>query len=418
MSDRLPSKYTLRAARRGALLLVLLVLPFSSALAGEEPCWRQLIPFYDYPQVRVEAEIELIAETDRFREFSVAFPSAFVSPYPENNTVSCWYWLPKSSEPVPAVVLLHSWGAKKASMPKALGRDLADHGIAALAVTLPYHMRRTPPGYASGKLMVTGDPLEVRAAVRQAVVDVRRAADWLGQQPQLSGKLGIAGISLGAIVGDLVMGVDRRFSADVSMLGAGDVAQVYWRSPLLWSRKWRAEGRGVTYAQVKETFRPIEPTVFAPRVEPDQVLMINARDDFVLPRHSVLALWHAFGRPRVLWVDAGHYGAFLARRQIFQDAARFLEARLLGPSGPVSLIQPEVPVRVRVGLFGIEDHAATLGLSLGIAPRGPVSLEILLTAAEPLVSVSVSPRSNFSVGWGLPLRGGQPRAYVGVFATL
>jgi dienelactone hydrolase len=377
--------------------------------------------FFDYDQGRVDATIRSVTETPEACITEISYPSPVVSTYPVNNTVHGWLFLPHTAAPAPAAIVLHEWGSSDAARAKELSRELARRGVASLAMVLPLHMMRSPTRRKPGRLILTGDPPQVLANIRQAVLDVRRAADWLQQQPQVDGgRLGITGISLGAVIGDLAFGVDSRFSAAASLLGAGDVADIYWHSPLLVARQREAKRRGYTYQQVRALFAPIEATAYAGRVRPEQVLMINARHDWVLPKRAVLDLWEAFGRPCLLWTDSGHWGALLAQPQVFADAADFLAARLRLPPGEPALVQPRVPVRLRAGLFAVNRGGLSPGVSAGVpllGTAGKVSVEALLVYPRPLLSLTVAPSEYLALGWGLPVTGGPARAYAGVVAT-
>ena len=51
--------------------------------------------------------------------------------------------------------------------------------------------------------------------------------------------------------------------------------------------------------------------------------MLNARQDEVIPPACTESLWRAFGKPEIVWWDAGH---FSAARYLFEGlgiAARF-----------------------------------------------------------------------------------------------
>ena len=55
---------------------------------------------------------------------------------------------------------------------------------------------------------------QLARAVRQTAVDVRRGLDYLGTRPDInSQKIGLVGVSLGAIIGTVTAGVDPRIKA-------------------------------------------------------------------------------------------------------------------------------------------------------------------------------------------------------------
>src|SRR5436305_1132179 len=77
-----------------------------------------------------------------------------------------------------------------------LAARLAQRGVAALFVKLPYYGERRPRG--GQKRFLSTDIERSVLAMRQGVCDVRRAVAWLASRPEVdSGKIGVAGISLG-----------------------------------------------------------------------------------------------------------------------------------------------------------------------------------------------------------------------------
>src|SRR5262249_50679618 len=79
---------------------------------------------------------------------------------------------------------------------------LADRGVAALFVKLPYYGERRPAsGGLDAKRFLSADIERTVTAMRQGICDVRRAAAWLAAREEIDPRrLGVAGISLGGIV--------------------------------------------------------------------------------------------------------------------------------------------------------------------------------------------------------------------------
>jgi dienelactone hydrolase len=127
--------------------------------------------------------------------------------------VHAWWLVPAEREGrMPTVVLLHSLGIRRPELEMGLARELVRNGIAVFLMTLPYHMRRTPPGYGSGDLiLMAGDIALLREAGIQATWDVRRAVDWLQRQPEADpNRIALVGVSLGAILGATRIGSPSR----------------------------------------------------------------------------------------------------------------------------------------------------------------------------------------------------------------
>ena len=114
-------------------------------------------------------------------------PSPVASPDPENNTVHAEYFRPEAAGRRPAVVVLHILGADFA-LSRYVAARLADRGVAALFVKLPYYGERRQPN--SPARMVSTDPEETARGMTQAVKDIRYAAAWLTAQDEVVSNAG------------------------------------------------------------------------------------------------------------------------------------------------------------------------------------------------------------------------------------
>ena len=120
---------------------------------------------------------------------------------PANNTVHCEFFRPLAPGKHPGVVVLHILGGDF-DLSRLFCRSLASRNVAALFVKMPHYGPRREPG--STARMVSLDPRETVRGMTQAVLDVRRAAAWLGAQESVDPEqLGIMGISLGGITSAL-----------------------------------------------------------------------------------------------------------------------------------------------------------------------------------------------------------------------
>src|SRR5436853_1457094 len=134
------------------------------------------------------------------------FPSAIETPYPENNTV--WGRFFDAGKDL-AMVVLPQWNCSWDGQ-LTLCRVLQRAGITSLRLSLPYHHHRRPPHLERSEYLVSPNIGRTITAVRQAVVDSRRAADWLFAQGY--SRVGIVGTSVGSCVGFLTFAHDDRFS--------------------------------------------------------------------------------------------------------------------------------------------------------------------------------------------------------------
>ncbi|MGQ9487029.1 MAG: alpha/beta hydrolase family protein [Armatimonadota bacterium] len=311
------------------------------------PAW------YRYPLQAVQAEVTILDTSSDRTHLLVKFPSLVKTPdYPQNQTVYAEVFIPNHLQKMPAVVIVHSWGVQKPEIELSLARTLAQRGLVTAVVTLPYHIQRTPSGYLSGELMIVPDAERIRDTMRQATLDTMRLIDWLQSQPHVAGdRLGIVGISLGAIVSALVLGVEERLSAGVLVLGGANLAHMLWRSPLTLGVRSELQGKGVDYNTLRAQLSSVEPLNLLRGQYGDRVLMINGRYDLVIPREDALALRRALGEGPILWLNTGHYGPALVRPALFGVISRFLSAKLQDGSEPLTLPSTLHEPTLRIGLL-------------------------------------------------------------------
>ncbi len=260
-------------------------------------------------------ELEPLRDAGSYDVAAVRFPSPVVSPDPVNNTVHAEYFRPRGQQRRPAVIVLHILGADFA-LSRYLAARLAERGVAALFVKLPYYGERRPPerddrlGGGGSKRFLSADIDRSMGAMRQGICDVRRASAWLAARPEIDPeRLGVTGISLGGIVSAVAAAVDPSLNRGAFLLAGGDLAHILWDMPegAKYRALWIEAGR--TRADLKKLTDPFDPLTYAPRLAGKDILMIAGRVDEVIPPACTVALWSAAGKPPIHWFDCGHYSA-------------------------------------------------------------------------------------------------------------
>jgi dienelactone hydrolase len=257
-------------------------------------------------------ELEPVLSTPRYQVSRLRFPSPITTPDAENNVVHAEYFDPVgASGRIPAVVVLHILGSDF-PLSRYMAARLADRGVGALFLKLPYYGERRPrigPGPVPGRFL-SADIERTMTSMRQGVCDVRRALAWLASREDVDpSRLGVAGISLGGIVSSIAAAVDPTVHDGVFLLAGGDLSKVLWDLPetAKFRQAWEASGR--TIQDLKALTDPFDPLTHAHRLVGKRLLMIAGKVDEVVPPSSTRALWEAAGRPPIRWYDCGHYSA-------------------------------------------------------------------------------------------------------------
>src|SRR4029077_2449214 len=118
-------------------------------------------------------ELAPILSTPTYTVSRLRFPSPVTTPEPENNVVHAEHFAPIGAGPRrPAVIVLHILGADF-PLSRYMAARLADRGVAALFVKLPYYGERRPAsGGRNSQRFLSADIPRTVTAMRQGICDV------------------------------------------------------------------------------------------------------------------------------------------------------------------------------------------------------------------------------------------------------
>ncbi len=262
--------------------------------------------------------------------YELRYPSPVVTPHAANNTVPAELYLPKGltgKGPFPAVVCLHILHGNF-DLERMLCTRLARSGVIALFFKQPFYGERG--GKEGRRLALAQAPIFIQG-LEQGLEDARRAVDILQAMPEVNpGRIGITGISMGAIQAASVCGREPRVTKAFLTLGGGDL-----RSILLQARETRAMRafiQGLPEAEQERVWACVD------RIDPlnakealrrlaaaGKLRMVCAERDEVVPPACARKLADAAGcADRITWLAGlGHYTAMAAFPRILGDISAF-----------------------------------------------------------------------------------------------
>jgi len=261
--------------------------------------------------------------TEKYFVADLSFRSQVETPWSEANAVFAEYYRPRVSGKVPGVIILDILQGNFV-VARSVARALAENGIAALAVHMPFFGKRRPRDNRDASMFSDSIPF-TRDLITQAVLDIRSAAQWLRTREEIDAqKIGVVGVSLGAVVGGLAIGVDNTFTKNALVLGGGDVAQLVWTSPETRELKEKLREKGYTLKKLREELHPVDPLTYAHRIDPSTVIMFNAKKDQTVINDCTIKFWEKAGRPKIVWYNASHVGMALYINRIIEQIVAFI----------------------------------------------------------------------------------------------
>jgi dienelactone hydrolase len=294
-----------------------------------DPALQALLGQYEFTEAEFPWTLRETRQGEKFTQYWLSFPSDVRSPIPEHNTVWCRFWQPKDGlKRRPAAILLHWLGGNFDTL-EIVGQRMAEQGIATLMLYMPGYGPRKAKDAGPNEKLTKKDMEAMILGLHQTVLDIRRAGDWLARRPDVEpSRIGLVGISLGAVVGSLAAGIDDHFGRSVFLIGGGDLPVIVWNgSKETADAKAKLEKEGFTVEQLRERWRDVDPLTFASRVRPEEVLLINADADEVIPKAATERLRAAMGDPEIHWIKGGHYSLLFQLGRALKDITAHLLAR-------------------------------------------------------------------------------------------
>jgi len=320
---------SLRRRIRVLVLLAVILAAWSGPLArAGAPSRDEVEAFYSYDaEAPLEAVEVLLGSSPWYREYEVRYSSL-------GETVYARFMVPRPTESTP----ISTTGSASAAVPCLLGLhgmfsdseyqfwSIADfcakRGIAVMTPSLPYHHKRTEGApLIPGQQLIIGPPDSVRANLRRAVVDTRRAVDWLAARPDIDQRaISIAGVSLGGIVASLAFKVEPRFANGVFVVGGSGVGGIleHGRTDVLNIFRAAAKANVVNpqdFIDALQIADPINVPDFAPR----PALLMNGLSDIIMVLDNALRFRESMSLAEQIWTTGGHYFPMYAAEYLLMD---------------------------------------------------------------------------------------------------
>jgi fermentation-respiration switch protein FrsA (DUF1100 family) len=261
--------------------------------------------FYEYDK-GLPLEVDILedvqapptAQAPGHRRIKLSFMST------HDERVPAILWIPADSKgPFPCSFYLHGLGQNKETA-APFANDLIGQGIAIMALDAAYHGER-----AAGKQPFYGTNFHrLRDGYMQTVVDYRRALDYLLTRPEIDpNRITLIGMSMGAVMGAVLAGVEARIKCPVLLVGGADRGLMSRVSQIQVWKQIRAENPNLDFDEISRVMAPADPLNFVDKISPRPVLMINGTKDEIVPVVANKLLHETAREPKtIVWLESGH----------------------------------------------------------------------------------------------------------------
>ncbi|MCM4164218.1 MULTISPECIES: alpha/beta hydrolase [unclassified Arenibacter] len=291
------------------IIASLLLLLFAFIYANDTNTTFPVNEYYAYDRaISLKDSLSLLKDTTDFKLYHVSYTSV------HDQKVTGLLSIPKNKDvPHPVIILMHGLGDNKNVDYVSYGNDLfLKNGYAVLRLDFSQHGERKGDFY---DFSLTGKYKHwSRDIIGQTVFDLRRAVDFIETRKELDAqRIGYYGISLGGITGTIFCGIEDRIKVPIVALAGGQLNLLYEREAIT--------------KEAKDFVSLIEPLNFVKQIAPRPLLMLNAKNDEIVPPLMSTLLYKAAKEPKeIIWYDSKHRDAPLDT--IFGDGLNWFKKYL------------------------------------------------------------------------------------------
>jgi len=212
----------------------------------------------------------------------------------------------KGKDNNPALMVLPILGGSN-KIAKKFAEYLSDNGYSSLIVHRQKKYRNSLREFK-----------DLNKTLKETVLDHQQVLDWMETQKDIDmDRIGVLGVSMGAIKGMLLFCYDPRIKAGVFAMGGGDLPYILTHSDEKKIKKYRKRFMEENNMNIREFYTMlqqninIDPINCAPHIDASKTLMFLAAFDDTVPIEKGEELWRAIGEPEKITVPFGHYSAML-----------------------------------------------------------------------------------------------------------
>lgn len=295
-----------------------------------------------YSLNRDKVKFKVLNKSNKIKE--IYFTSPYKSGYPEVDQARALLHQGNRSEE--AIVFVHGTGRHFSSF-SYYPKILSNNGYTTLMLILPYHYERISKKDPISLAFLKGSSEVLEKKYEQSVVDIFTCVDYLQQQGFK--KIHIMGFSLGGMIATIASALDKRIDKVILTVTGGNFEYSTWHSTA--TKIFRIEYEEDKSCNPKKChqihqefdkaakewknleelkkypscFR-YDPSFFAAKLNPKDVVMFTALFDECVPRKSSDDLWERIGKPKRYFLLSGHLTAHLFyKNYILRKTLKFLE---------------------------------------------------------------------------------------------
>lgn len=265
-----------------------------------------------------------IKDAAKYEYRPMLFDSPVVTSWPENNLVPLrWFCNTKKKS---SVLLLFSpgWARPNLTAEKIFCARLMNKGVDAALLSVPYHQERAPKGSYSGQYFISSHVFRTVENFRHYVAEIRRLIQYMRQQYDY---IGIIGMSSGGFQAGLAITaepVDFYFP----FITAAKLGSVLWESKISRFIKKGLISKGIDEADTNKVWAIADQLFVGHHIKATHIKQYISLYDKIVPTRYQFMLWDIYNRPEKLELECAHISIAFFMNKVADDIIEYVKNKI------------------------------------------------------------------------------------------
>jgi hypothetical protein len=250
------------------------------------------------------------------------FPSPFPSAWEINNTASFRYF--SGTEKSDTILLCApGWARANLNAESAFCSNLRKHGIDSCLLIKPFHQTRTPKGFYSGELFISGNVFLTAMNFRQFVAEIIFLIRYFKTMYK---KVGLIGMSSGGFQCGLAADVEIVDFYFPVITGA-TLGSITWEGKLTKHVKEDIIKKGISEDELNHAWAISDQVNLAQNCKAVHIKQFISLYDRIIPTKYQFMLWELYRKPEFSLLHCAHTGVYFYFKRIVSEISSFINSR-------------------------------------------------------------------------------------------
>ncbi len=245
---------------------------------------------------------------------------------PSNTQAIFYYNLCKSEKNKDInVILIHGWKSDLNRLNSIFSESFINKGYNLYSYVLPFHLDRVSKS-SPYDCFFSSNVNRTLKSVQQSISDIRALISYIKDKNK--GKIIIIGLSIGAVVSNLLSEVEENIDILISLFYANNLAYSALETDAGKYIKKELLKNNFDSNLLNENWSIINPSLRKPIIDLDKIFFISGKYDKYVINTDTDKLWEDWGRPKREILKCGHSGIKLCKKSIRKETLKFIEERV------------------------------------------------------------------------------------------